>query len=145
MADSDNAHRYAVYLRSRGYTTSLHPAASPAAFATGHPAVQEHDISVSPLAQVLITGANLLNTAAAEHDVTVGSPEHPLIKGHHHTGSAHRASPHAPALYRTPLLMYCPLAFDEEVQPPMAWSMASSLSQIDRSRPLAPQHSTAPG
>ena len=38
-AESDDAHRYAVYLHAQGYTTALHPAASLAAFAAGHPAV----------------------------------------------------------------------------------------------------------
>ena len=39
-AESDDAHWYAVSLRDRGYTTALHPEASPAAFAAGHPDVQ---------------------------------------------------------------------------------------------------------
>ena len=118
LDESDNAHRYAVYLRARGYTTALHPAASPAAFAAGHLAVQDHDIAVGPPAHVLITGTNLFTAAAAEHDVAVGPPAHPLSKGHHHAGSAHWYTPHAPAPYRPPLLPPWPSAFDKGAQPP---------------------------
>ena len=91
LDESDDAHRYAVYLWSRGYTTDLHPAVSPAAFSEGHPEVKEHDIAVAPPEHVLSMGANLLIVAAAEHNVTVGPPEQP------HAESTHGAAPSAPA------------------------------------------------
>ena len=143
-SESENAHRYAVYLWARGYTTALHPAASPAAFSAGHPDVQEHDIAVSPPVHMLSTGANIVTAAAAEHDVAVGTPANPLSKGHHHAGYAHRVAPHAPAPYRPPLLPPWPSDFDEGAQLPTAWSISSSISQMDRPCPPAPRHSAAP-
>ena len=95
LDESDNTHRYAVYLRAKGYITTLHPEASQAAFAAGHPDVQEHDIVFNPHVHVLNTGANLLTVVAAEHDVTFGPPAHP------HTESAQQAAPHTPAPRRT--------------------------------------------
>ena len=139
MAESDNAHRYAVYLWDRGYTTALHPAASPAAFAAGHPTVQEHDIAVGPLAHVLSTGANLHTVTAAEHDVTVGPPAHP------HAKSTHRAAPHAPAPNRPPRLPPRTSAFNKGAQTPTAQSMDSSLYYLDRPCPTSLQHSVTPG
>ena len=69
--ESDDTYQYVVYLQSQGYTTALHPAASLAAFAAGHLAVQEHDIVVGSSEHVLRTGANLLTVTAAEHYVAV--------------------------------------------------------------------------
>ena len=144
-SESDNAHRYAVYLRAQGYTTALQLPASPAAFYAGHLDVQEHGIAVDPQAHVLRTGVNLLTNAAAEHDVVVSPPAHPLRKGHHYTGSAHRAALHTPAPYQPPLLPPRPLDFNEGAQPPTAWGMASYIYQMDRPRPPAPRNSAAPG
>ena len=42
-SESDDTYRYAVYLRAHGFTTALHPATSPAAFALGHLYMQEHN------------------------------------------------------------------------------------------------------
>ena len=103
-AESDGAYRYAVYLRDRGYTMALQPEAPPEAFATGHPAVQEHNISVAPLTHVLNMGTNLLTAAATEHNFAVVPLAHPLIKGHHHAKSQHQDTPPAPAPYWTLLL-----------------------------------------
>ena len=124
---------------------ALHLAASPAAFSAGHPAVQEHDIAVGLPALVLSTVANLLSTATVEHDAVVIPPAHPLSKGQHHAKSALRAAPHKPVPYRPPLLTPRPSSFGEGAQPPTAWSMASSHSQMYRPRPPYPQHSVAPG
>ena len=111
LAESEDAHRYAVYLQAREYTTALHPAASPAAFFAVHPAMQEHDIAVGHLAHVLSTGDNLLTAAVAEHDVTVGPPAHP------HAKSTHEAAPHTPTPYRPPLLLPQTWAFNKGSQP----------------------------
>ena len=102
----DDAHRYAVYLRAWGYTTALHPAASPAAFTAGHLYVKERDIAVGLPEHVIITGTNLLTKDSTEHDVAVGPP------AHSHAKSAHPAAPHAPAPYWPPLPLPRRSAFD---------------------------------
>ena len=88
---------------------------------------------------MLSTGANIHTIAAAEHDVTFGPPAHP------HANSTDRTAPHTPALYRPPQLPPRTLAFNKGAQLPTAWSMASSLSNLDWTRPTAPRNSATPG